>query len=91
MITDGERGVLVLVPGEPHRRFAALRVPVVDTTGAGDAFCGCLAASLAAGLSLDDAVHRAAAAGAFAVTGEGAFASLPYASDVDDLLDAAAG
>jgi ribokinase len=86
VITNGERGALVLAPGEPHRRFASLRVPVVDTTAAGDAFCGCLAAALAAGRSLDDAVSRAMAAGACAVTSEGAFASLPYGEEVDDLL-----
>lgn len=87
VITSGQRGALVLVPGEAHRRVPALRVPVVDTTAAGDAFCGCLAASLAMELSMNDALSRAAAAGAFAVTSDGAFASLPCASDVDDLLD----
>jgi ribokinase len=58
--------------GEP---FAVEEVPadqVVDTTGAGDAFCGALAASLAAGLSRDEAMRRAAAAGAEAVTRVGA-------------------
>jgi ribokinase len=86
VITAGERGALVLVPGHDSRRIPALRVPVVDTTGAGDAFCGGFAATLANGGRLVDALRRASAAGAHAVTREGAFASLPSATDVDRLL-----
>jgi ribokinase len=86
VITGGERGALVLVPGHASRRIPALRVPVVDTTGAGDAFCGCFAAALAAGATLAEALHRASAAGAHVVTREGAYASLPSAADVDRLL-----
>jgi ribokinase len=86
VITGGERGALVLVPGRDSRRIPALRVPVVDTTGAGDAFCGCFAATLAAGGTLADALQRASAAGAHAVTHDGAFASLPSVADVDRLL-----
>jgi ribokinase len=77
----------VLVPGEDQRRIPALPVRAVDTTGAGDAFCGCVAASVAQQRPLAETVQRAIAAGAFAVTAEGAFASLPNADDVDDLLD----
>lgn len=45
---------------------------VVDTTGAGDAFCGALAAALADGADRAEAVRRAAAAGAAAVRHHGA-------------------
>jgi ribokinase len=45
---------------------------VVDTTGAGDAFCGALAAALADGAGREDAVRLAAAAGAAAVRRRGA-------------------
>jgi ribokinase len=86
VITGGQRGALVLVPGHDHHRVPALAVPVVDTTGAGDAFCGCLAAGLAAGRSFGSALRRAIAAGAHAVTIEGAFASLPSSADVEALL-----
>jgi ribokinase len=51
---------------------ASPRVEVVDTTGAGDAFCGALAAALAAGASDEEALQRAVAAGAEAVTRPGA-------------------
>ena len=49
----------------------------MDTTGAGDAFCGALATSLANGIDLVSAVRFAAAAGAAAVTVLGATPSMP--------------
>ena len=60
----------------------AVEVMPVDTTGAGDAFCGALAARLAAGDGLRDAVRYAAAAGALATTVAGAVPSLPRADAV---------
>jgi ribokinase len=60
----------------------ALEVRPVDTTGAGDAFRGALAARLAAGDDLRDAVRYAAAAGALATTIAGAVPSLPRADAV---------
>jgi ribokinase len=55
---------------------------VIDSTGAGDAFSGTLAAALAAGSSLEDAVDAAAAAGALACTKLGVVPSLPHAAEV---------
>ena len=86
IVTQGEQGALVLRPGDRDRRVPAIPVDVVDTTAAGDAFCGCLAAGVAGGLALPQALRRAVAAGAFACTVEGALPSLPYADDVDALL-----
>jgi ribokinase len=63
-------------------------VDAVDTTGAGDAFCGALAASLALGQSMAAALMRASAAGALAATTQGAAASLPLAFAVDELIAA---
>jgi ribokinase len=60
---------------------AAPTVTVVDTTGAGDCFCGVLAASLAQGHDLAAAVPRAVAAASLAVTRVGAALSMPYASE----------
>jgi ribokinase len=91
VITGGERGALVLVPGRDSYRVPALLVPVVDTTAAGDAFCGAFAAALADGQTLADTLRRASAAGGHAVTRAGAFASLPSATDVDRLLDRLVG
>ncbi|MBR23020.1 MAG: ribokinase [Leifsonia sp.] len=86
LITLASAGsVLVTADGVAHHD--PIRVDVVDTTAAGDAFAGYLAASLAAGLSRDEAITRASAAGALAVTKRGASPSLPTSDDVDALLN----
>lgn len=69
-------------------RVAAYPVDAVDTTAAGDAFCGALAAGLAGGLAFSDALRRATAAGALASTIRGALPSLPTATTVDAFLEA---
>jgi len=76
----------VLVTDDGITEHSAIPVEVVDTTAAGDAFAGFLAAGLAAGLSRDAAIERAGAAGALAVTKRGASPSLPTAAEVDALL-----
>ena len=55
---------------------------VVDTTGAGDAFVGALAARLAEGSDLEAAVQYGVEVGTFAVTRSGAQASYPTPSDL---------
>jgi len=85
VLTRGEQGAMI-VRSDGAKEIAALKVKVVDTTGAGDAFSGTLAASLAEGLSIDDAAQRAAAAGALACTQLGVIPALPYARDVESLL-----
>ena len=64
----------------------AFAVTPVDTTGAGDAFCGNLAARVAAGDPLRAALRWASAAGALATTRGGAVPSLPQRFAVDGLL-----
>jgi ribokinase len=66
----GDGGVVADVDGVLH--VPSHRVPVLDTTGAGDAFAGALAAALANGAPLRDAVGRGVAAGAKAVQWMGA-------------------
>ena len=61
---------------------------VIDTVGAGDTFTGALAAAIASGASIEHAVRRANAAAALSVTGRGAIAAMPSASQVDQLLAA---
>ncbi|MCX7671563.1 MAG: ribokinase [Anaerolineae bacterium] len=81
----GGQGVVVCdEDGCRHR--PAIPVPVVDTTAAGDAFCGALAARLAAGAPFEDALRYAMAAGALAVTVLGAQPSLPTLRSVEELL-----
>ena len=63
-------------------------VTAVDTVGAGDAFNGALAVALTEGDSLRDAVRRASAAGALAVTQVGAQDAMPERAAIEDLLAA---
>jgi ribokinase len=62
-------------------------VPIrpVDTTAAGDAFCGGLADALAGGAGLGDAAQRAVRVAAAACLRQGAQASLPTPSELDTL------
>jgi ribokinase len=69
-----------------HTYGAALDVRAVDATAAGDTFCGTLAASLAAGDSMSNALKRANAAAAISVTRKGAQPSIPSAAEVDAML-----
>lgn len=68
---------------------AAPAVTPVDTVGAGDTFCGYLAAGLADGLRLEAALRRAAAAGALACLRAGAQPAIPLAAAVDEVRAAA--
>ncbi|QIN77647.1 ribokinase [Rubrobacter marinus] len=84
VVTLGAEGAL-LAAGGSTRRFGAPEVEAVDTTGAGDAFVGALAARLAGGDGLEEAVPYAVLAGAAAVTREGAQGSLPTPEEVEGL------
>jgi len=66
-------------------------VEPIDTTGAGDAFCGALSAWLAAGEPLREAVTAGVVAGSLAVTREGAQASLPTRSEIVAAIHAMSG
>jgi len=66
----------------------AAHVSTIDSTGAGDAFNGALAAALAEGRPLAEAVHRALAAGALATTHVGAREGMPTAAELDGFLAA---
>lgn len=84
VVTLGAKGA-VLASGEKVRSFPAPEVEAVDTTGAGDAFVGALAARLAGGSSLDDAVPYAVLAGSAAVAREGAQGALPTPEELERL------
>ncbi len=64
-------------------RVPAMPVAVVDTTGAGDTFCGALAAAFDQGHPLPTALARASVAGALACTAIGAQSSMPDAAAID--------
>jgi ribokinase len=82
IVTRGAEGVSVHRAGQPMSSWPSPKVDVVDTTGAGDAFCGNFVARLAAGSDIEAAVRWAVVAGAIAVTKAGAVPSLPDAADV---------
>jgi len=84
VVTVGEDGA-VFSNGASAEHLTAPNVEVVDTTGAGDAFVGALAARLADDAPLEDAVAYAVRAGAAAVTKEGAQGALPTPDVIEAL------
>ncbi|MFI5460999.1 MAG: ribokinase [Isosphaerales bacterium] len=85
LITLGSRGCQMFC-AKPWRIIPAPRVEAVDTVGAGDAFNGALAAAVAEGRGIDEAVVAwANAAGALAVSVPGAQSSLPFRDAIDRL------
>ena len=84
VLTLGEQGALMLT-ATISEHISALPVEPIDTTGAGDAFCGALATALASGETLRSAVTFANAAGAAAVTVTGATPSMPTRTKIDRL------
>ena len=85
IVTLGADGVIAAEGGTLHRT-KGLKIMPVDTVGAGDTFCGYLAASLDAGLAFDDALRRAAVAGSLACLKAGAQPSIPVAAEVTAAL-----
>ncbi|MGH2352598.1 MAG: PfkB family carbohydrate kinase, partial [Chloroflexota bacterium] len=88
LLTLGERGALIL-DAAGAARVPAYAVQAVDTTAAGDAFCGALAVALGEGQFLPDAARFACAAGALAVTLLGASPSLPKRDAIERLMGGA--
>ena len=85
VITRGARGAVWASPLSSGS-VEAFSVSPVDTVAAGDAFCGGLAAAIAADETFADALRWASAAGALATLGAGAVPSLPTLEAVEALL-----
>lgn len=85
IVTLGKKGALLVTP-EQTQHVPAFEVSVVDTTAAGDAFIGGLAAALLKGRSLEEAVRYGNASGALAATKFGAQPSLPTRDEVEKLM-----
>ncbi len=88
IVTLGSAGALLVRAERPDQpiEVPAFKVRPLDTTGAGDAFNGALAAGLAAGRSLEEAVRRAVVAGALATTRVGAREGMPSAAELEAAL-----
>lgn len=78
-------GGCVFADGNQLLHVHSLEVDVVDTTGAGDAFAGALAAGLARGQGALDAVRLAVAASQYAVTGYGSQPAYPRWEELETL------
>ena len=81
IITMGAMGCVIYDKGE-ITLVPAQKVEAVDTTAAGDVFCGALAVALAEGGTLFDAVNFASRAAAISVTRMGAQPSIPYRKEL---------
>jgi ribokinase len=76
IVTLGSKGVKYF-DGNEMNLIPSYKVDVVDTTGAGDTFCGAMAAALVRGDSLNNAIMFANQAAAFAITKLGAQSGMP--------------
>ncbi|WP_298454885.1 PfkB family carbohydrate kinase [uncultured Cellulomonas sp.] len=90
VVTLGAAGCTVVVDGE-RTDVPGTPVAAVDTTGAGDTFCGVLAARLAAGDDLVEAARWGGAAASLAVQRPGAQAAIPTAAQTRRVRAAGAG
>lgn len=86
ILTLGQDGALLLEDDKEPQFISSFAVTAIDTTAAGDAFCGAFGASLSSGLGLGEAVRYGCAAGALACTTIGAEPSLPLKAQIDELF-----
>lgn len=85
IITLGSRGSY-LASSNLSERIPAFRVEAVDTTAAGDIYCGTLAVALTEGKTFSDAIRFASAAAAISVTRMGAQPSAPRRREIEEFL-----
>jgi len=86
LVTLGASGCRLYRDGQAPVDLPGRRMPVCDTIGAGDTFTGALAAALARGQALEQAMRWANAAAALSVTRHGATAGMPSQAEVAALL-----
>jgi ribokinase len=88
VVTLGADGALLVLPGRPPIHVPPGPAQVRDTTGAGDTFNGVLAAALATGAEIADAVRRATVAASLSVAHLGARAGMPRRAEIDEAVGA---
>jgi len=86
VVTRGASGALVVRTDGATLEVPAPAVTPLDTTGAGDTFNGALAADLANGLDLAEAVRRAVAAASLSTTRHGARGGMPTRAELEEFL-----
>jgi ribokinase len=85
IVTLGSEGAIAATP-DGRAQADAAQISPIDTVGAGDTFCGYLAAGLAEGMALDKAMRLAAVAGSLACLKPGAQPAIPMRGEVDAAL-----
>lgn len=86
VLTLGGQGLIACRPGEQPLMLPAMKVPALDTTGAGDTFSGVFAAALARQQSFDEALMRGLVAAGLSCMRTGAQLAQPKAEDIDAAL-----
>lgn len=87
VVKMGEKGAFVATRGGEASMGSAFKVPVVDVTGAGDAFDAAFLSCRMKGIDLDRSIEFANATGALCVTVRGDVEAIPSFSDVKRFLD----
>lgn len=85
LITIGKRGAFVK-EGNNYEVVPTYKTVPVDTTAAGDTFCGALCVALSEGKNIKDAVKFANRSASISVTRMGAQSSVPYRKEIDEII-----
>ena len=83
IVTLGSKGACTTIDGK-MTTVPSRKVDAVDTTAAGDTFCGALCTALTQGKTLPEAMHYGCKAAAVSVTRRGAQMSMPYKEEIED-------
>jgi len=86
IITMGEKGSY-LYNGMTGKEFPAFKVNAIDTTAAGDVFCGSLIAFIADNMTVEESIRMASAASALSVQKLGAYPSIPFKDEVTRFIN----
>ena len=86
LITMGKRGASVK-EGDNYEIVPTYKTVPLDTTAAGDTFCGALCVAMSEGKSIKDAVKFANRSASVSVTRMGAQSSVPYRKEIDELIE----
>ena len=86
IVTLGAKGYKIVTKGD-ERVYPCMQITAVDTTAAGDTFCGGLVARLAEGDTLEDAARFGSKAASIACTKKGAQPSIPTLQEANDYIE----
>lgn len=86
IVTMAEKGAVAIMPDRSTITVPSLPVDVVDTTGAGDAWCGTFTACLHEGKKLEDAMRYASVAAALSCRKKGTQDSYVYLGEIEENL-----